>query len=465
MERQAVQRRSSAGAEPVAAPRQAMRAGPNGARLEHFVATFASAPPVQRLSALSGTVQRVIRPANAGDAPAAVRERLVGLGVPGDVVDDYAALTATYTEEEVRRGHSGANLGAGAALRDVMQSSFPKLLRGHGDDSVAADNLIYRGMSINNVKNLKNDAADEEEGDGVIFNAQNPQGQVGPVAHIVSDDPQSPYLSFEAGGFDISAGKYAAKPIGPDNGKPRGVSLKEDGFLKQKPSYTGDSRRDYPNSRRVGYIAGLNPANVETLDVSTPERAALHLNDDDAGRRDDARRIAVNDREILARPGVGGILRSQVPVIIKVKEITRLSYLANRTRQTPTKAFGFFKPMGRTAAKTLYYRVEIPANYNPAGDYRFEIPAHLRQPEEDQGAAISDTESVDLDLNEDDYSGDEAELGDVQAAEGGGDGAPQGDQVGLEEQQVEALLHQVEDANPEAQQNADGLPVDAEQQQ
>lgn len=459
-----------AGAGPRAAAQPVRRAGPNNARLDQLTTIFAAAPPVQRLQALSHVVQRVIRPAGAEDEPAAVRERLVGLGVPGPVVDNYQALHATYTEAEVRRGYTGANLGAGAALRDVMQSSFPKLVRTVDDNTEAADDLIYRGMSINNVKNLKNDAADDEHGDGVIFNAQNPLGEIGPVGHIVDDDPQSPYLSFEAGGFDISGGKYAAKPLGPENSKPRGVSLKDGDFLKQKQSYTGQSRLDYPDSRRVGYIAGVDPAAVETLDVSTPELAAENLHDGDADREATARRIAVNDREVLAKPGEAGIRRSQVPVIVKVKEISREAYLANRTRQTPTKAFGFFKPMGRTAAKTLYYRVEIPAHYNPVGNYRFEIPDHLRQPEDDEGEVLSDAESVDLDLEDQDYSGDEAEEEEALAHGGGGvqqdGGAQPGGDVqqgdGLQEQQVAALLLQVEGAHGDAQQNVGDQPVNAE---
>jgi hypothetical protein len=382
-------RRREAGGAPETVAGQARR---QPGELGRLAAALNAAPAVQRLNALSGVIQRVI--AVGGDGIDGARQRLGQRGVPGEVVDEYHGLVGTYTEDEVVLAYKGPD------AKKPMQSSFPKLIRIDGDQEVEETGLIFRGMSINNASNLK-ESASSHDNSKVIFNAQNPQGQATAVQHIVSDDPDSPYLSFEARGYDISAGKYAPKPIGA-NRKPRGVRREQGGFLKQKPSYTGESRRDYPDAPRVGYVGGIDPQGLNPLDVSTEQLAQQHLNNEDA------RRIAVNDREVLVQPGEG-IPRSRVPFVAKVKEVTKDYYDRKEKRQTPTKALGFYKPANAPAStKTRFYKAQIPDKYElQEHPYRFDIPPHRLKQEEDQGSDISDVESVDLDLSDGDFSDQE----------------------------------------------------------
>lgn len=376
-------------------------AGPRTSALAGVAATLNTAPRVRQLMAMSGVVQRVINPVPGGLA--AARQRLVDQGVPGDVVDRYQALATSYTEREIVLAHKGAQ------SQKPKQSSFPKLVRTGGAQPVPETSLIYRGMSINNVKNLK-DSAEAQDATQVIFNAQNPQGGATAVQHIAHDDPNSPYLSFETGSYDISAGKYAPKPIGPGHAKPRGVKRLEGGFLKQVKSYTGKTKTKYATSSRVGYFGGLDPQGLQTLDVSTKGRAAQHLNDVNLQDRDKARKLAVNDREILVTPGLQGVPRSQVPFVGKVQKVTPEYYAQKRRLQTPTKALGYFKNKGAPIDQAEYYKVQIPDKYAlPGQGYAFDIPQHHLRQDEDEGE-ISDVESVDLDLDDDDFS-DQEEVG------------------------------------------------------
>ncbi|HYJ83790.1 MAG TPA: hypothetical protein VEW26_13230 [Allosphingosinicella sp.] len=201
-----------------------------------------------------------------------------------------------------------------------------------------------------------------------------------------------------------SAGKYAPKPIGPGHRKPRGVKKLDDGFLKQQKSYTKKTKEKYATSSRVGYFGGLDPEGLQPLDVSTEKRAKQHLVDPDLKAQGKARGIAVNDREILVKPGAQGVPRTKVPFIGKVKQVTKEYYDEKRNLQTSTKALGYFKNKGRPVAEANYYKVQIPAKYALADHpYGFDIPEHLKKREEDEGE-ISDVESIDLELGDDDFS-------------------------------------------------------------
>lgn len=371
-------------------------AGPSGGALAGVAAGLDASPRVARLKALAGVVQRVV----ATDDLEATKTRLGLQGVPAEVVDHYQALPNTYTEEEILLAHKGPN------AKKPMQSSFPKVVRTGGENPISETSLIYRGMSVNNVRNLQQSALTQDQTE-VIFNAQNPEGQATEVQHIVDDHPDSPFLSFEARGYDISAGKYAPKPIGPNGRKPRGVRRKKGAFLKQVPSYTGETRNKYDQSSYVGYVGGLSPQDLETLDVSTPDLATQNLTDVDADREANARRIAVNDREVLLKPGEGGVPRSKVPFVAKVKEVTRDYYEKKLNRQTSTKALGFFKPANSVTAKTRYLKTQIPEKYTQG--YGFDVPEHLRKQNDDDESDISDVESIDLDMEGSDFSGGESD--------------------------------------------------------
>lgn len=347
--------------------------------------------------------QRVIASAN-GDGAEQVKERLAAKEVPGHVVDNYQALLTTHTEDEVVLAH------AGPAIKKPMQSSFPKLIRTADDTTSAESSLIFRGMSVNNVKNLKHSVLEQDQ-DSAIFSAQMPQGDATPIDHIVDDFDDSPFLSFESGSYNISAGKYAPKPTHADTRKPRGVSNTAAGFLKQKPSYTGETRKAYPDAKRIGYFGGINPAYGQILDVSTVELATQHLVDEEhQERQDNARRIAVNDREVLVTPGVQGIPGSRLPFVGKVQAVTKDYYNKKKTRQTATKALGFFKPANTVAAKTDYFKVQIAEKYNRDKVHAFSIPEHERKREDDDSSDISDVESIDLDLSAGDFSSNEEDV-------------------------------------------------------
>ena len=263
------------------------------------------------------------------------------------------------------------------------QLKFPGVVK-QADDQAA--DLVYRGMSVNNIRNL-------QKGKPAVFTAQSPTGAANAVEHIVDDSPESPYLSFEAGGLAVSAGKYAAKPVDDDN-KPRGVHQNEDGFLKQEKSYTADSRRDYPGAKRIGYVGGI-PADAGSgrLDVSTRDKAARGLSAPALGsaeRREKARALAEADKEVLVKPGPTGIAPAKVPFVAKVQEVTEAYYRKHVARQSSRKALGFHKPYN---APAVYSKIQLPADN---AQYKFNIPADLRRTDEDSEAEMSDIESMDL---------------------------------------------------------------------
>jgi hypothetical protein len=259
------------------------------------------------------------------------------------------------------------------------QVRFPAVTVGKGRDERAADNLVYRGMSVNNVRNLQRRRP--------VFTAQNPHGHASPEDHIVNDDPNSPYLSFEARGMNVSASKYAPKPIDPRTRKPRDVQLQEGGFLKQKKSYVQSSRERNPDALRMGYIGGIvPPGGGRTLDFSTPKKAL-------ALRSEEARERAVADAEVLVRPGPEGIAPEQVPFVAKTQEVDAAYYQKHVGNQTGSKALGYSKPFG-DGADTTYYKIQIPPKYN-SGNHQFRIPEELQR-DDDEMSEMSSIASMNL---------------------------------------------------------------------
>jgi hypothetical protein len=287
-------------------------------------------------------------------------------------------IRAAREAERLRREREARRQGAIRERKPTRdrrkQMHFPKVVVRDGEGVSEADDLIYRGMSVNNIRNLQRD-------EGVVFSAQNPGGTASPEEHIVNDSPESPFLSFEAKSLAISAGKYAAKPVNPDSKKPLGVEKKEGGFLKQHKSYTADSRRRFPTAKRIGYVGGIKPEGKETADYSTETKASA-LTDERA------RNLAVADAEILVKPGEGGISKTDVPFVAKVQEVTPEYYEAHVAKQSARKALGYYKPTG---GPPVYHKIQIPSKYT-GEEYEFAIPEELRRASDDED--MSDIESM-----------------------------------------------------------------------
>lgn len=241
---------------------------------------------------------------------------------------------------------------------------------------VEGTNLYFRGMSVNNVRNLT-------KGKEVIFNAQNPEGKASPEQHIVDDDKDSPYLSFETEGLKISAGKYAPKPVDPKTKKPLDVK-EEKGFLKQEKSYAKKSKQKHPDAKRIGYVGGIIPP-VGTLDFSTKEKA-------NALKSPKAQSLAIADKEVLVKPGIGGIKKDQVPFVAKVQEVPEDYYIKNIGNQTEKNALGYYKS---TKGKPVYYKIQIASEHSDKS-YKFNIPLELKREEDDSDSEMSDIESMEF---------------------------------------------------------------------
>ena len=264
----------------------------------------------------------------------------------------------------------------GPKVGDYKQKNFPKVAIKDAEGLKEDKDLIFRGMSINNVKNLRQEK-------GVVFNAQKPGGTATPDQHIVEDSSESPYLSFETEGLDISSGKYAAKPVDPLTRKPFGVEKKEGGFLKQKKSYEADSRTDFPDALRIGYVGGIKKSVRPTLDYSTQTKAA-------ALKTTKAQDLAIADREILVKPGNPGIPREDVPFVARVKEVDYAYYKKHIVNQTPRKALGFYKS---SKGDPIYHKIQIPDKYTHAS-YEFQVPKDTLRNSDDEGPEMSDVESI-----------------------------------------------------------------------
>jgi len=201
-------------------------------------------------------------------------------------------------------------------------------------------------------------------------------------------------LSFEAGGLGVSAGKYAPKPVDQDTHKPLGVTRKEDGFLKQEKSYTGESRRKYPNAKRIGYVGGVtSKPEIERLDVSNEEKAKLVFEatpNESVERKDKAVKLAKADKEVLLKPGPDGISSADVPFVSKVKEVNEDYYIKHVARQTPTKALGYYKGNGKPPT---YVKMQMAAGSEA---YKFDVPADLLRADDDSESEMSDIEEMDL---------------------------------------------------------------------
>gem|GEM_PF-6085291 len=304
------------------------------------------------------------------------------------------------TEEDYRlflaKKH-GPRKGTKYAAPVVMETIVPRAAAKGGAKSkrpvnstntrrVPAD-LIYRGMSVNNISNL-------QKKNPAIFTVQHPEGDVTPEKHIVDDDVNSPYLSFEAEGLSISAGKYAPKPV-DERGKPLGVSKLGEGFLKQEKSYTGESQDKYKGRKRVGMVAGIRKPKG-ALDYSDAEKAQ-------ALKHAKARELAIADKEVLVKPGEEGITPEDVPFLGKVERVDRDYFVRHINNQTARKALGFFND--------TYYKLQIrgtdPALNLP--EFGFDIPEELLRKKEDDDGEMSDIEEMDTDLSDLDEVGDEGE--------------------------------------------------------
>jgi hypothetical protein len=271
------------------------------------------------------------------------------------------------------------------AAHQGKQISFPRVV-GRADDREA--DLAYRGMSVNNIRNL-------QKGDAPVFTVQNPMGTASAIEHIVDDSETSPFLSFEAGGLGISAGKYAPKPVEPRTNKPLGVEERAGGFLKQAKSYKEASRREHAAAKRMGYIAGITAtAGTERLDVSDTakaERAFIPRRGVETERQRKAVDLAVADREVLVKPGRAGIAPAQVPFVAKMQEVDKAYYEKHLTRQTSSKRLGYFKGFD---ADPIYSKIQVRPQEEGNDQYKFEVPDDLRRADDDSESEMSDIDEM-----------------------------------------------------------------------
>lgn len=287
------------------------------------------------------------------------------------VKSDERELSKDEYKEHLFKQHGpskGKKSGAPGVREDVPQRGR-KAAEKKGAD--LGGDLIYRGMSVNNLANLYGD-------NPAIFTVQNPEGSATPEEHIVDDSQDSPYLSFEAEGLAVSAGKYAPKPVDDDN-KPLGVEMLEGGFLKQEKSYTKGSQEEHEGRKRIGVVAGIRKRR-EHLDFATKEKAAKL-------KGEKAQDLAVADKEVLVKLGVEGIKREDVPFFAKVKRVPEAYYKKNIKNQTNKKALGFFDG--------TYYKTQIDQERSAA--FGFDVHEDLIRSADESDDEMSDIEDLNLD--------------------------------------------------------------------
>ncbi|WP_081681210.1 DUF4157 domain-containing protein [Cellulomonas sp. URHD0024] len=291
-----------------------------------------------------------------------------------------ASADRKKTRKERRSKVPSARLPSAGTNREV---NFPVVVQ--GADGIA--NLVYRGMSPDNVKNMLSE-------NDIVFRTQTLGGTDTPVQQIVDDSVTSPYLSFEAEGLGVSAGKYAPKPVDAKN-RPKGVDIKDGGFLKGKKSYTTDAREEseLKKEKRLGYVGGI-ASSPDHVDLSTKEKAekAIPKGSVEEQKRRKAINIAVSDKEVLVKPGPG-IPQAGLLFVAKVKEVDEAYFLKNVIHQKPKMALGFFRPRDK---KPIYTKIEIIK-----GDYSFTIPAEMKRNDEDSESEMSEIEDMNFDFSED----------------------------------------------------------------
>jgi hypothetical protein len=375
--------------------------------LTHEVKPFAV--PDKGYQSETGAIKAFqLKPGNISTSPVIQMVKYVRKeedGEDGDIViraDAYRLKKeeSEVTEEQYRlylaKKH-GPQKGTKYAAPVVMETVVPKAaaksgrknkvpVRSTNTQKVPAD-LIYRGMSVNNISNLHKKKP-------AIFTVQNPTGDVSPEKHIVDDDINSPYLSFEAGGLSVSAGKYAPKPV-DERSRPLGVSKLEGDFLKQEKSYTSESQDKYKDRDRIGLVAGIRKPKG-ALDYSDAAKAKVL-------KHPKAQELAVADKEVLVKPGKGGVAPEDVPFLAKVEKVDRDYFVKHINNQSAKKALGFFND--------TYYKLQIKGT-DPAlnlPDFGFDIPGELLRKKEDDDGDMSDIEEMDTDLNDLDEVEDKGE--------------------------------------------------------
>lgn len=339
-----------------------------------------NSPQVTRLGALQKSVP--LKTASVTTAPVIQMKKYVrkknGTVV---VAKDNYKLKADEEEldKETYRQHLAKIHGPGKEKK----SSAPRVVEassqqgGKKKKDKAKDSegeLIYRGMSVNNIANLYGKKK-------AVFTVQHPEGSATPEEHIVDDDMDSPYLSFEARGFEVSAGKYAPKPVDKKN-RPVGVKELEGGFLKQEKSYTQESQLEHADKARIGLVAGIRKKKSH-LDYSDAEKAK-------ALKDKKAQDLAIADKEVLIRPGKDGVTPEEVPFIAKVKRVPPGYFVRHIKNQTAKKGLGFYNG--------AYYKVQIDDERSP--DFSFDHPPELRRSDSDSDSEMSDVEDMNMDFSD-----------------------------------------------------------------
>jgi hypothetical protein len=318
----------------------------------------------------------------------AIRDRLEEERQRAELERQRLALELQKQQRKQERKAHRAHVTPGQMPKPHVgkQTRFPGVVK--SADNAPAE-LDYRGMSVNNILNL-------QRGNDAVFTAQDPTGTATPLAHVVDDSETSPYLSFELGGLDISAGKYAPKPVGADN-KPLDVTQKPGGFLKQEKSYTSASRQRHPGAKRIGYVGGITrDSGTQRLDVSDEDKARNVFSttpSETTERKEKAVALAKADKEVLVKPGASGITPDKVPFVTKVKEVDEAYYRKHVARQTPQKALGYYKAYGEDPT---YVKLQVRGG---PGAYKFATPHDLQRPDDDSESEMSDIE----DINFEDY--------------------------------------------------------------
>ena len=262
---------------------------------------------------------------------------------------------------------------------------FPPLSQS-GAGSTHPAGMIYRGMSVNNIRNLQK-AKEAEADDDVIFDVQHPDGKATVEEHVRDDAENSPFLSFEKEGYEVSAGKYAPKPVFPRTARPMHVTKRKGGFLKQRQSYKTWQREK--TISKLGYVGGVKPGKeAPMVDISDEKRASEHLKDEESIKR------AVADREILLRPGAEGVPRRALGFVAKVKQVPKAYFEKHVGNQTRDKSLGIYRPYGEAKAPE-FYKLQIDRGETDEG-VGFDVPKELMREEEDSTDEMSDIEEMDF---------------------------------------------------------------------
>jgi hypothetical protein len=252
-------------------------------------------------------------------------------------------------------------------------------LKKSNNNRLKESDLLFRGMSVNNISNFQ-EKKNQKNGKP-IFTVNNPDGTASETEHIEEDHPDSPFLSFETSGLNVSAGKYAPKPVDEKN-RPIGVKKLETGFLKQEKSYTQENMEKYSEFKHIGMVGGIEKG-YNFQDFSTEEKVKKL-------KSQKAKNLAIADKEVLVTPGKDGI--KNVPFLAKIKKVTADYFNKNITNQTSKKALGFHNDN--------FYKIQIVDSEDSKKEYFFDVRKDFIRQDDESEDEMSEIDEMNFDFSE-----------------------------------------------------------------